>query len=165
MPQLIPKVKGTRDFYPEDWAYQKWLCEKFIGVGNLFGYREYESTILEYMALYLGKSSEEIVTQQTFTLSDRDDKQLVMRPETHAHTRAHGRPKRRRTHLSHSLAILRSVLPLRASPTRARTFLLPMEHRRARQRQLSGRRRNHHHSLHAIQTPPSHPPTRHHQGQ
>ena len=81
MPQLIPKVKGTRDFYPEDWAYQKWLCEKFIGVGNLFGYREYESTILEYMALYLGKSSEEIVTQQTFTLSDRDDKQLVMRPE------------------------------------------------------------------------------------
>ena len=81
MPQLIPKVKGTRDFYPEDWAYQKWLCEKFIGVGDLFGYREYESTILEYMALYLGKSSEEIVTQQTFTLSDRDDKQLVMRPE------------------------------------------------------------------------------------
>ena len=55
MPQLIPKVKGTRDFYPEDWAYQKWLCEKFIGVGNLFGYREYESTILEYMALYLGQ--------------------------------------------------------------------------------------------------------------
>ena len=81
MPQIIPKVKGTRDFYPDDWAYQKWLCEKFIGVGNLFGYREYESTILEYMALYLGKSSEEIVTQQTFTLSDRDDKQLVMRPE------------------------------------------------------------------------------------
>ena len=81
MPQLIPRVKGTRDFYPEDWAYQKWLCEKFIGVGNLFGYREYESTTLEYMALYLGKSSEEIITQQTFTLSDRDDKQLVMRPE------------------------------------------------------------------------------------
>ena len=81
MAQLIQKVKGTRDFYPEDWAYQKWLCEKFIGVGNLFGYREYESAILEYMALYLGKSSEEIVTQQTFTLSDRDDKQLVMRPE------------------------------------------------------------------------------------
>ena len=81
MAQLIQKVKGTRDFYPEDWAYQKWLCEKFIGVGNLFGYREYESAILEYMALYLGKSNEEIVTQQTFTLSDRDDKQLVMRPE------------------------------------------------------------------------------------
>lgn len=81
MAQLIQKVKGTRDFYPEDWAYQKWLCEKFIGVGNLFGYREYESPILEYIDLYLGKSSEEIVAQQTFALSDRDGKQLVMRPE------------------------------------------------------------------------------------
>ena len=81
MPQLIPRVKGTRDFYPEDWAYQKWLSTKFIGVGNLFGYREYEGTILEYMDLYLGKSSEEIVTQQTFSLSDRDNNQLVMRPE------------------------------------------------------------------------------------
>ncbi len=81
MAQLIQKVKGTRDFYPEDWAYQKWLCEKFIGVGDLFGYREYESPILEYIDLYLGKSSEEIVAQQTFALSDRDGKQLVMRPE------------------------------------------------------------------------------------
>ncbi len=81
MSQLIPRVKGTRDFYPEDWAYQKWLCAKFIRVGDLFGYREYESAILEHIDLYLGKSSEEIVTQQTFTLSDRDDKPLVLRPE------------------------------------------------------------------------------------
>lgn len=81
MPQLIPRVKGTRDFYPEDWAYQKWLSTKFIDVGSLFGYREYEGAILEYMNLYLGKSSEEIITQQTFSLSDRDNNQLVMRPE------------------------------------------------------------------------------------
>ena len=94
MTQLIPKVKGTRDFYPEDWAYQKWLCEKFIGVGDLFGYREYESSILEYIALYLGKSSEEIVAQQTFTLSDRDGKQLVMRPELTPRSRAWSRKKK-----------------------------------------------------------------------
>ena len=81
MPQLIPKVKGTRDFYPDDWAYQKWLYSKFIGVGDLFGYREYEGTILEYIDLYLGKSSEEIITQQTFSLSDRDNNQLILRPE------------------------------------------------------------------------------------
>lgn len=82
MPQQpIPRVKGTRDFYPQDWAYHKWLCEKLLSVGDLFGYREYESTILEYIDLYLGKSSEEIVTQQTFVLKDRDDNQLVLRPE------------------------------------------------------------------------------------
>ena len=79
--QNIQPVKGTRDFYPEDWAYQKWLCDQFTSTGNLFGYQEYEGPILEHMELYLGKSSEEIVTQQTFTLKDRDDNPLVLRPE------------------------------------------------------------------------------------
>lgn len=79
--QNILPVKGTRDFYPEDWAYQKWLSDKFTSVGRLFGYQEYEAPILEHIELYLGKSSEEIVTQQTFTLKDRGDNALVMRPE------------------------------------------------------------------------------------
>lgn len=79
--QEILPVKGTRDFYPEDWAYQKWLSNQFTSVGNLFGYQEYEAPILEHMELYLGKSSEEIVTQQTFSLKDRDDNPLVLRPE------------------------------------------------------------------------------------
>ena len=86
------------------------------------------------MALYLGKSSEEIVTQQTFTLSDRDDKQLVMRPE-----------------LTPTLARMVAqkegelTFPIRwqsygrffryERPQRGRgPFLFSMEHRRARQR-------------------------------
>jgi len=79
--KIVPRVKGTRDFYPDDWAYQNWLSEKFITLGNSFGYQEHEGPTLEHMDLYLGKSSEEIVTQQTFTLNDRDGKLLVMRPE------------------------------------------------------------------------------------
>jgi len=79
--QNIIPVKGTRDFYPEDWAYQKWLTDQFTSVGRLFGYQEYEAPILEHIELYLGKSSEEIVTQQTFSLKDRDDNPLVLRPE------------------------------------------------------------------------------------
>ncbi|MDA0749023.1 MAG: histidine--tRNA ligase [bacterium] len=77
----IQRVKGTRDFYPEDWAYQKWLSNTCISLAKGFGYQEYEGPILEPMDLYLGKSSEEIVTQQTFTVADRDGKQLVLRPE------------------------------------------------------------------------------------
>ena len=46
-----------------------------------FGYQEYEGPILEYMDLYLGKTSEEIVGRQTFSLSSRDGKALVLRPE------------------------------------------------------------------------------------
>tara|TARA_Y100000588_G_scaffold393423_2_gene509356 strand:+ start:1262 stop:2533 length:1272 start_codon:yes stop_codon:yes gene_type:complete len=81
MPEQIIKVKGTRDFYPEDWAYQRWLSGKLLEVGRLFGYEEYEGPILEPIELYLEKTSEEIVGQQTFTLTDRDGKSLVMRPE------------------------------------------------------------------------------------
>ena len=79
--QLVQRVKGTRDFYPEDWEYQKWLAEKFISLGTSFGYQEYEGSILEHMDLYLGKSSEEIVNRQTFSLTDRDGRLLVLRPE------------------------------------------------------------------------------------
>lgn len=78
---IIPHVKGTRDFYPEDWAYQKWLSARFLQVGRSYGFEEYEGSLLEHQELYLGKSSEEIVSQQTFSLKDRDDRDLVLRPE------------------------------------------------------------------------------------
>ncbi|MBN1409782.1 MAG: histidine--tRNA ligase [Spirochaetales bacterium] len=78
---IIQPVKGMRDFYPEDWAYQKWLSKTWLGIGELFGYEEYEGPIVEPMELYLGKSSEEIVTEQTFTMEDRDGHKLVLRPE------------------------------------------------------------------------------------
>jgi histidyl-tRNA synthetase len=79
--RIIQRVKGTRDFYPEDWAYQKWLSGNFTTLGKAFGYQEYEGPTLEHMELYLGKSSEEIVTQQSFSLNDRDGKLLNLRPE------------------------------------------------------------------------------------
>jgi histidyl-tRNA synthetase len=79
--KIIPHVKGTRDFYPDDWAYQKWLSSQFLAVGRSFGFEDYEGSLLEHQDLYLGKSSEEIVSQQTFNLKDRDDRDLVLRPE------------------------------------------------------------------------------------
>jgi histidyl-tRNA synthetase len=78
---ITPRVKGTRDFYPPEWAYQNWLSDTFLSVGRGFGYEEYEGSLLEHQDLYLGKSSEEIVNQQTFTLKDRDNRDLVLRPE------------------------------------------------------------------------------------
>ncbi|MEE2753978.1 MAG: histidine--tRNA ligase, partial [Candidatus Latescibacterota bacterium] len=78
---LINPVKGTQDFYPQDWAYQNWLSDTFLSVGRIFGFEEYEGPLVEHQELYLGKSSEEIVNQQTFTLKDRDNRDLVLRPE------------------------------------------------------------------------------------
>ena len=77
----VARVKGTQDFYPDDWARQIALREIMLAAGRGYGYREYEGPAVEYLDLYLGKSSEEIVTRQTFRIQDRDGKALLLRPE------------------------------------------------------------------------------------
>ena len=77
----VARVKGTQDFYPDAWAQQIALREIMLAAGRGYGYREYEGPLIEYLDLYLGKSSEEIVTQQTFRIQDRDGKELLLRPE------------------------------------------------------------------------------------
>ena len=77
----VARVKGTQDFYPDAWAQQIALREIMLAAGRGYGYREYEGPAIEYLDLYLGKSSEEIVTRQTFRIQDRDGKELLLRPE------------------------------------------------------------------------------------
>ena len=77
----VARVKGTQDFYPDAWALQVALRDTMLAAGLAYGYREYEGPALEYLELYLDKSSEEIVTQQTFRIQDRDGKALLLRPE------------------------------------------------------------------------------------
>ena len=79
--QLIPPVKGTRDFYPEQMALRVWLYNAIRAVSERFGYQEYEGPILEYIALYAAKSGEELVKEQSFVLTDRGGDELTMRPE------------------------------------------------------------------------------------
>ena len=77
----VARVKGTQDFYPEAWAQQVALREIMLAAGRAYGYREYEGPALEYLDLYLGKSSDEIIARQTFRIRDRDGKALLLRPE------------------------------------------------------------------------------------
>lgn len=74
-------VKGFRDFYPEQMKARQWLFGKMRQVSRLFGYEEYEGPALEPLGLYAAKSGQELVTQQTFTLTDRDGEKLTLRPE------------------------------------------------------------------------------------
>jgi len=78
---LILPVKGTRDFYPEDWAFETWLYEKVKEVSELFGFQEYEGPTLESLELYVAKSGEELVKKQSFTLTDQAGNILALRPE------------------------------------------------------------------------------------
>ena len=73
--------KGVRDFYPEDQFLQRYIFEHMERVCELFGYEEYNASVLEPAELYRGKTSEEIVNEQTYTFTDRGDREVTLRPE------------------------------------------------------------------------------------
>lgn len=73
--------KGARDFYPEDKRLQKYMFGLWRKVAESYGYEEYDAPILEPLELYLAKTGEEIVNEQTYSFTDRGDRQVVIRPE------------------------------------------------------------------------------------
>jgi len=73
--------KGVRDFYPEDKYVQKWMFNKLREVVESFGYVEYDASPLEPAELYKAKSGKEIVNEQTYTFTDRGDREVTLRPE------------------------------------------------------------------------------------
>jgi len=73
--------KGVRDFYPEDQFVLRYLFEHMERVCELFGYEEYGASVLEPSELYRGKTSEEIVNDQTYTFIDRGGREVTLRPE------------------------------------------------------------------------------------
>ncbi len=73
--------KGVRDFYPEDKFIRDYITNTMAGVCESFGYESYDASILEPAELYKSKTSEEIVTEQTYTFEDRGGREVTLRPE------------------------------------------------------------------------------------
>lgn len=73
--------KGVRDFYPEDKFIQEYIFNIWRKTVKSFGYEEYDASILESADLYKAKSGEEIVKEQTYTFTDRGEREVTLRPE------------------------------------------------------------------------------------
>lgn len=73
--------KGVRDFYPRDMFILRYIFDTMSRVVESFGYSEYGASILEPADLYRSKSSEEIVSEQTYTFTDRGEREVTLRPE------------------------------------------------------------------------------------
>jgi histidyl-tRNA synthetase len=73
--------KGARDFYPSDMQLQNYLFNVWKQVAKSFGYVEYNAPIIEPIELYLAKTSEEIVNEQTYVFEDRGGRKVTLRPE------------------------------------------------------------------------------------
>ena len=73
--------KGARDFYPEDKRLQKYIFGVMRKVVESYGYEEYDAPILELTELFASKTSDEIVSEQTYTFMDRGNRSVTIRPE------------------------------------------------------------------------------------
>ncbi len=75
--------KGTRDFYPEDMAIQRYIFDTWAKTAESFGYERYDASVLEPSELYKSKGAEneELVNEQTYTFIDRGDREVTIRPE------------------------------------------------------------------------------------
>jgi histidyl-tRNA synthetase len=73
--------KGVRDFYPEDMFVQNYIFNIFKKVCESYGYNQYDASVLEPADLYRAKSGEEIVNDQTYTFTDRGEREVTLRPE------------------------------------------------------------------------------------
>lgn len=73
--------KGVRDFYPDDFRVHAYILNTWRSTLQSFGYEEYEGSILEPAELYRAKSGEEIVNEQTYTFTDRGEREVTLRPE------------------------------------------------------------------------------------
>ncbi len=73
--------KGARDFYPEDKRLQKYMFNIWREVAERFGYEEYDAPVLEPLEIYLAKTGDEIVKEQTYMFEDRGGRKVVIRPE------------------------------------------------------------------------------------
>lgn len=73
--------RGVRDFFPEDQSIRRYLFAQMRNICEKFGYQEYSFSPLEPTELYQGKTSEEIVSEQTYTFTDRGGRSVTLRPE------------------------------------------------------------------------------------
>lgn len=73
--------KGVRDFYPEEYFIRQYIEEVMARTCEEFGFERYDASVLEPAELYRGKTSDEIVNEQTYTFTDRGDREVTLRPE------------------------------------------------------------------------------------
>lgn len=75
--------KGVRDFYPIDMAVERHIFDTWSRVAESFGFERYDASILEPAELYKSKGAEneELVNEQTYTFTDRGEREVTLRPE------------------------------------------------------------------------------------
>ncbi len=79
-PMKFQAPKGTRDFYPEEMAWRRYLEAAWRRVSIRNGFDEVDGPIFESLELYKVKSGDGIVSE-LFHFEDRGGREMAIRPE------------------------------------------------------------------------------------
>lgn len=74
-------IKGTSDWFPDEFRKRKFIFDTWRDVCTSFGYREYLTPLVEYSSLYKAKSGNEVGGTELTTFIDRGERELAIRPE------------------------------------------------------------------------------------
>jgi histidyl-tRNA synthetase len=72
--------KGTRDFYPEEMAFQQFIFSKWQKTCERYGFESYDAPMFENLEIYTQKSGDEI-EHQLYTFEDKGGRKMALRPE------------------------------------------------------------------------------------
>ncbi len=73
--------KGTRDWYPQDMRLRDYIFATWRRVVRSYGYEAYDAPLLEPVNVYEAKSGQELVSEQTYSFTDRGERRVAIRPE------------------------------------------------------------------------------------
>ena len=73
--------RGMRQFMPREHRKLEKILTGWVTAACTYGFEQYKTPLLDPLSLYTGKTSEEIVSQQTYSFTDRADREVVLRPE------------------------------------------------------------------------------------
>jgi histidyl-tRNA synthetase len=77
---MIERLKGFRDFYPEDMEVREHIFSIMRENAKIFGFRPIDYPSLELLEMFRIKSGEEILSQ-TYNFKDRGEREITLIPE------------------------------------------------------------------------------------
>ncbi|MFW5935371.1 MAG: ATP phosphoribosyltransferase regulatory subunit, partial [Halolamina sp.] len=77
---MYDRLKGFKDFYPDEMAARRAVIDTTEGVARRYGFREIATPALEDVQMYVDKSGEGIV-DELYNFTDKGGREVSLTPE------------------------------------------------------------------------------------
>lgn len=83
MTDKLQPLRGMKDLLPDDYKVHDYIIGKAKGVGELYGYKQMSTPILEYTKVFnrsMGESSD-VISKEIYSFLDKSNDSVALRPE------------------------------------------------------------------------------------